>query len=795
MTTRNPDYPGPGQPNSGYPGPGYPGPHYYPLVPADPQSHQLAPYDPYRVEQYHDDELDLHELWNTVLKYRWTILSFLLIVVMTTVAANYLMRPVYQATTLIEVKPPKGLVKFQNVEEAQNPQREFMETQANILRSESVADAVIQNLDLENHPEYNGKLAQRGVVAGIRQIIGVLMPKSDADDLASAESLKGMVPGSPEYEALKAERGRITQFGRNLKVAAIRNSNLFEVTFNSFFPQTAANAANMVAREYLRLNDERRFNSTSGAKDFLEKEITRIQAKLETSEKELNEFARKRQIVDVEDRGNVMQTRLQELNENLTRVQDERIAAETLVQQVRSGAIESIPEVMQDPLVGQLKEEYAQLQSEYVELSKIYKEKYPRLQQLKAKRDEIALSLDLEVGRITRSVEGSYARLVERERLLEAAVEDHKQRLLDLQDRAVQYNILKREWETNKELYTGLLERMKEVGVAAGMELNNISVIDEAAVPVNPAAPRKLRNIAIGGVLGLFGGIGLAFLLAYLDKTVRTPDQLEKATHLASLGMVPKFKGKAVDKAYLDTISHNARDSEVAEAFRSIRTSLMFSAPGGAPKTLMFTSSMSSEGKTTSGINLAIVLAQNGAKVLMVDGDLRKPRLHKAFGLPLSPGLSEYLVGDEGNWIYETSIPNLNVLTAGTLPPNPAELLGSGLMSENLEKARLRDQYDHIIVDAPPVLGLADPMIISTKVDAVILVANSGTVSIDAVKDTVKRLRSIRAPLLGTVLNMVDFSNREYGYYNRYYYQYGENESKKRSSRSKDKAPGHVEAA
>ncbi|MEE8428536.1 MAG: polysaccharide biosynthesis tyrosine autokinase, partial [Gammaproteobacteria bacterium] len=341
----------------------------------------------------------------------------------------------------------------------------------------------------------------------------------------------------------------------------------------------------------------------------------------------------------------------------------------------------------------------------------------------------------------------------------------------NLQDRAIQYNILKREWETNKQLYSGLLERMKEVGVAAGMELNNISIIDRAVIPVAPYKPKLRSNVSVAGLLGLMGGLGLAFLLAYLDNTLRTPEELEKVLGLSSLGMVPKADPKELSEVTsLDLVSHQERDSELSEAFRSIRTSLMFSSPQGPPKTLLVTSATPSEGKSMNAANLAVVLAQNNAAVLLVDSDLRKPRIHRIFGKPLSPGLTEHLVGKRQNTIHDTEIPNLSVISAGTLPPNPAELLGSTSMDTFLNV--MSDMFDYVILDSAPILGLADSVITSTKVKGTLLTVNASTTSKHAVREAVKRLRNVQAPLLGAVLNMVDMSSNEYGYYCNYYYSY-----------------------
>jgi succinoglycan biosynthesis transport protein ExoP len=727
------------------------------------EDHALTVYDPYLNPYTPDDEIDLREIWRTLVKYRWTIFTFLGVVLVTTAIATLLMRPVYKATSVVEVRPDsRGIVKFQNVEETNPQPREYIETQANILRSQSVARAVIDKLDLEKNPEIGGAREQRGFLNGIKQLFSVFGSDPPATDrLADRES----------------RMSALTNFLDRLSVSAVRHSNLFQVSFESFDPELSARVANAVVTEYMRLNEDRRFNSTSGAKAFLEKEIKRVQAKLESSEKDLTEFARKYQVVDLEEKSNIVTTRLTELNTSLTQVQSDRIAAEALYEQAQQGNIDALPAVLDEEMIKNLKSEYTRLQGEYFKLSRIYKDAYPKLQQVKAEMQQAKASLDAETQKLIASLKVNYEQLTKKEKLLEQALEKQKAALLDLKDRSVQYNILKREWETNKQLYSGLLERMKEVGVAAGMELNNVSVIDKAAVPVRPDSPNLLLNASLAAVLGLMGGVGLAFLLAYLDNTVRTPEELERALRLASFGMVPKVDVKELPEGLsLDLLSHQRRESELSEAFRSIRTSLMFSSPEGAPKTLLITSATASEGKSTSAINLALVLAQNNNRVLLVDGDLRKPRLHKVFSVPSSPGLSEHLVGEHHHAVHDTGVPNLALMAAGVLPPNPAELLSSSNMDVFLKA--MGEMYDYVILDAPPILGLADAIIASTKVKGTVLVVSAGVVSKDALREAVKRMRGVRAPLVGGILNMVDINSSEYGYYNRYYYSYKSGEQK-----------------
>ncbi|MEA3292342.1 MAG: polysaccharide biosynthesis tyrosine autokinase, partial [Pseudomonadota bacterium] len=716
--------------------------------------HDLVAYDPYANTYVPDDEIDLRELWRVITKHKGTIFTVLTLVLATTVIATLLMRPVYRAEALLEIKPDSGrMVKFQSLEQADYQPLEYKTTQQNILQSDSVAEAVIEDLDLAENPEMTGDLAQRGFVSGIKQVVTPLK-----------KMIRGeKAPVSEEDAANREQIEMLSRFHERLTVSPIKRSDLFKVSFDSFDPQLASSAANSVVDEYMRLNQERRFDSTSGAKEFLQKEIAKIQSKLEASEKDLTEFARKHQIVDVEEKDDIMTVRLTDLSAQLTAINGERVAAEALyVQSQSENGIEVLPAVLRDELIQELKGDYTELQGEYFKLSRIYKPAYPKLQQLQAELDRVKSSLDTETQRIVDGLKTNFEQLQKKELLLEERLEQQKTNLLSLKDRSIQYNILKREWETNRQLYTGLLERMKEVGVAAGMEINNISLIDRAKTPVEQYKPNLKLNALLAAVLGLAGGIGLAFLLAYLDNTVRTPEELERLVAVSSLGMVPKQssgkgskkrkkKAKALETeapAGIELVSHYERDNELSEAFRSVRTSLMFSSPAGLPKVLQVTSTGPGEGKTTIAANLAAVLADNGARVLLVDADLRKPRVHKIFKIPSAPGLTEYLTGQfETSPVRRTEIENLAVIPSGTPPPNPAELLGSKAMDEFLEE--MSGLYDHVLLDSAPLLGLADSVIISTKVDGVIYTVLAGEINRDGLREGVKRLRRVHAPVLG----------------------------------------------
>jgi capsular exopolysaccharide synthesis family protein len=736
---------------------------------------------PHYPDMLEDHRLDLRELWRIIVKQRRTILLFAAIVIVTVASVTLMMRPMYRATTVLEVSPyDKNIVQFQSVQTYYQDAATFQRTEIEIIRSRAVAEAVVKRLDLGAHPAFNGELRQRDLSAGLREIYQVaVLPVLNGirDRLAgAADAPSPERPGLGVADAAAADlRGLAGRLRAGLMATPIRSSNLIEISFDSLDPRLAAAVANAVAQAYLELSARKRFEMSSGAEAYLKSEIADLQAKLETSEIDMNAFARENQVVDLEDRNNIIATRLTELNLNQAKVKAERIAAESLYRQLSNADVDSLPTVLQDARITDLKGQLSNLRGEYARLGQTYTAEYPKMQELQRQMDDVRQTLDLELSSLVASLEVNYRQLSDREDRLTQAVEQQKQELLELQDRAVQYNILKREWETNRQLFSGLLERMKEVGVAAGMERANAAVVDQALVPEGPFAPSLKRNLAIAALLGLAGGVGLALLLNLIDNTVRDPEELERLVHLASLGLVPRVDPKVLSAGgAIELLAHSQRDQSLSEAYRSVRTSLMFATPGGAPKVLMVTSAGPGEGKTTSVVNLGIVLAQTGVSVLLVDADLRKPRLHKIFNVPCGPGLTEYLVQGDSDAFHSTPVENLTLLASGTPPPNPAELLSSSATDLMLEEMSRR--FDYVIVDSSPVMGLADPVVLSTKVNGVLLVSRAGQVSRSALREAVKRLRAVDAPLVGSVLNLIEPRSSEYGDYNRYYYNYSSSE-------------------
>jgi capsular exopolysaccharide synthesis family protein len=353
-----------------------------------------------------------------------------------------------------------------------------------------------------------------------------------------------------------------------------------------------------------------------------------------------------------------------------------------------------------------------------------------------------------------------------------------------MQDNAIQYNILKREADTNKELYKGLLQRMKEAGISAGIMASNIQVVDQAELPTSPYKPNKRLNLLLAAVVGLFLGIGLAFFFEYLDNTVKTPEDVEQQIRLPSFGMVPEISYERrrrleSGKSYpVELITFGHPKSMLSEAYRNIRTSILLSFSERPPKRIAISSPNPAEGKTTTVINTAIALSQTGAKVIIIDSDMRKPRVHKVFDEENGAGLSNFLSGNASleSVIKGSDVPNLYYIPSGPIPPNPSELIGSKLFKSLIES--LGERFDHIVLDSPPVLGFADT--ISTSVDGVILVVLGGKTPRETLQRAKEVLHQVNAKILGVVINRIDIQRSDYGgYYYRYHYYYGKEGKKK----------------
>ncbi len=721
-------------------------PKDYPVVPGT--------YYPYTEEEVH-----LRDYLQVILRRKWIVLTFFIAVVTTVTIATFMMKPQYKATTTIKIdKEIPQILTFKDVYAVERAEEDYYQTQYKILQSRNLARRVIRNMKLASNPEFSNKDKEVKTASVLKQDTLLKMDnpfKEDAIDSSLVDSFISRVEVSPQ-----------------------RKSRLVDVSFASYDPELSTKVTDSIAKSFIDLNMESKFEATQQARDWLEKQLEAMKAKVEQSEEKLNEYAARYEIIFLDnqrqdiDSENIILKRLSELSTELTSAVSDRIRREAFYNEITSGDPASSSLVMGNSLILSLKKDLAGLESEYHQNLKIYKPDYPKMVRLNENINQIKMRIDIETEKVVTSIESDYKAALNRENYLISEFEKQKQEALDLNSRSVQYQILKREADTNKELYNGLLQRLKETGISASLTSSNIQILDRAEVPRSPYKPKKRLNILLSLIVGLFGGVGLAFFAEYLDNTIKTPEDIEKRTYMPSLGLVPYLSIKE-STVPIEYISHLDSKSQFSESYSSIRTFLLFSTAGKPPKVMLVTSPGREEGKTTTAINTAVSLTKSDSKVVLIDADMRKPRMHKVFKVNNTSGLSSFLSGNEEfteGLIQHTDIPHLDVLTSGPTAPNPAELLSSYRLRDLIDS--LYPLYNFVVIDTPPLLGLADAAIASTQTDGVIMVVKSGKTSREATQHAKRILESLNSKVLGVVLNAIHESNLKYGYYHSYYHYY-----------------------
>jgi len=669
------------------------------------------------------------------------------------VLISLLQSPRYTASATIQINNQSSRV-LKNDQAANDEEivgsgdtERFLKTQVEILRSRAIAQRVAQKLNLLNTPR-----------------------------LYKAESGKIPAPGTPQ-DVIAQNVEQLLR--KNLDVSLPRDSRMVSIAFESNEAALSADVVNAYASEFIKADLQRKFNSSAYARDFLANQLTETKQRLEESERALNAYSREAGLIHMggnDDRsvnqagnGSVTATTLLQINQAANEAKGKRIAAESRWRAINSGPLLNSTEVVGNAAITQLLVQKAALESALAEDRARHLSDYPTV---KAKTDQIE-SINRQIqnaaGSIRNAIRNEYDAAVSTEKQLNAQVISLKGETLGEQDRSVRYGLLAREVDTNRQVYDGLLQRFKELNASAGISISNISVVDIAPIPLKPTSPNVPKNLLVGLVVAIILAIVVVAIKEQFDDSIRIPEDIESKLGLALLGVVPKSNASTPEADLADP------KSSITEAYNSLCGSLLYATRDGLPGVMLVTSAQPSEGKTTTSIAVAQGLARMGRSVILFDADLRRPTLHRMIDFDNGAGLSTLLTSQVAlsSVAHEGVQPNLSVVASGPIPPSPTELLSGARMKDIIREAR--QHYDVVIIDSPPVLGLADAPLLSALVDGVIFVVEADRSRRGSLRGALRRLRGMRPVILGAALTKFDplrSSNRYSSYAGYEYYQY-----------------------
>lgn len=696
-------------------------------------------------------------------KHQWLILTFLLTVVTVVTIASFKMKPVYTATALVEVdREAQNVLPFQT-EDAYSEYmdaEDYIETQMKILQSETLALDTIRSLNLAAFPEFGG---------------------------ASGKQLLRVAPGEKRPAILGAFLGR-------LSVSRVPNSRLIEVSFAAQDPQLAARIVNVHLQNFIEQNFKSKYDATTQASGWLSSELEELRLQVEKTEDARIAYQRQNQIWQLDEKQDISTQKLAALSTAVTSAQTQLAQLQANYRMAQTGDVDALAAMRNDTAVQNLLARKSDLDQKYAEAVNQYGPNFPAVQLIVDQQKEVNGDLAAARKSVIEGVKQDYETALQRLQFLQDQLNTQKAQANEMAEKLVQYGILQHDADATKQLYDGLQEKLKEASISAGLRSSNLRVVDPALVPTTPSAPQKTRNILLSILVGLVGGIGLAVFREYLDNTVKSPDDIESLTGLPALAVVPSLPGEngrggrrsrlvgagmpqEVSSPRVELLSYVQPKSQISEAFRALRTSLLLSQADHPPQVILVTSALPREGKTTAAVNLSVTLAQLGDRTLLVDSDLRKPGVRRALNLPpgKEAGLSSYLAGVSSLDEVLTPHPainNLTALTTGPVPPSPADLLSSHRMRDAL--LELRRRFKFIVIDSPPIMAATDAVILSALTDGVLLVVRSGSTPKEAFTRSRDLLSAVKCRLLGVVLNAVDSSAPDYYYSYRYYpYAYG----------------------
>lgn len=707
------------------------------------------------------NQFDVNEVWRVLMKWKWLIVGTLIAAVAVAIVVTISTTPVFRSTSTLEINPQPLQVMTQQTElqPVSHDEAQFLATQIGLLSSRALAERVMRTVGLADDDTF----------------------------------MKGYVNRADR------EGAAVAKLMTNFEVTPLRGSNLIVIGYSDPNPARSARIINAFAQGFIDSNLERRYNATAFARQFLQSRLDATRVKLETSERALVAYARSQNILSLSVSGggdvkegasssssqdSLSAQSLVSFNEALSGATRDRIAAEQLYRQAATtaGAAANSNSTIQG-----LRAQRAGLEADYQQKLGTFRPDFPEMTALRQRMDAIDHSIASEASKVraaqSDTLRAAYLAARGREQELLAQVNSYRSNVLDLRNRGIQYNILQRDLDTNRAIYDALLQRFKEIGTAGGVGESQASIVDQGIVPKAPFTPNVYKNLAIGLLAGVVIGLGAAFAIEFVDDTIKTPDDVINKLKLPLLGVVPR---SSKDASFLEELKNQR--SEISEAYYTIMTSIQFVSNNSFPRTMLVTSTRSSEGKSSTSLALAQNLAKMGARVVLVDADMRKPSFKTSQAEEI--GLATLLVsnGDPMEHVSATSVPNLSLLPSGPIPPNPAQLLATNRINTILTD--LTAHYDIVLVDSPPVLGLADVPILAAICEATMLVVEAGSARRPAVLSSLTRLMAANAQVSGVVLTK--YNPRDggygYGYGSGYGYGYGYGYGMRRSRRYGDGA-------
>ncbi|HWR89413.1 MAG TPA: polysaccharide biosynthesis tyrosine autokinase [Dissulfurispiraceae bacterium] len=725
-----------------------------------------------------DKDIHLREYLRIITKRKQTVCTFFAVVFVMTLIVTFSATPLYLATTkvLIEKAEPNNIGMMNMYYMPYDP--DFYETQYQLIKSTSVARKVVKMLSLDRNNDAYLKGEKKGLVGGtigwfrdayavVRNVTGRAKPEG------------GAVAGMESEKELEEKADAVARtISASIIVTPVKNSKLVHIGYMSPNPEFAALIANSVAKAYIEDLLDMKMISSRNAMKWLTEKAEEEKTKLQRSEKALQEYMRTKDIVTLENRITMVPEKLSEVATKIAAAETKRKELESHYEKVREVTqnpekAETIPAISSDPTVQALRVQILKAEQNMSELSKKFGSKHPTMVTAQADLKVLKEKREQEIRRVVESIRNEYELAKSNETNFRRMAAQTKQETLNLNEKFVQYEALKREAETSRQLFDAIIKKIKEQDITQDIRTVNVWVVEKAETPAAPTKPEKGRNILIGLLIGLFGGIGIAFLVDHLDNTVKSVEEVEEKFGVPVLGVVTLLKSPGTG---IEEISMKEPRSAFAESYKILRTAVLLSSGGAPPKNVLITSVMPGEGKTATSVNLAMTIAQAEHSVLLIDADLRKPRIHRIFGLNNDKGLSTYLAGASDIDIVVSEIaPNLSVIPSGPIPPNPSELLGSANMRTLIET--LKGRFDFIIWDTTPLMTVTDSLILSANLDGTILVTKAGYTTYEGVSRALKSLQGTESRLLGIVINGLDVKKNDY--YSRYYgygYGYGQGE-------------------